>query len=79
MHSWADGAEVDEIGDFEEIAAAGGKKALGATPMGARVTAQLLHDDKFYGTTGVQRQNARRNRLRDRMGLGALWGDDDDE
>jgi WD repeat-containing protein 23 len=46
--------------------------------MGARVTAQLLHDERYYGTQTAAQRDVRRTRLRDRMGLGALWGVDDD-
>ena len=84
VHSWTDGADADEVGDDSEAACRTGeafarKPSLGSTPMGARVTAQLLHDERYYGNANAQQQNARRMRLRDRMGLGALWGDDDDD
>ncbi|KAK3674253.1 hypothetical protein LTR78_005722 [Recurvomyces mirabilis] len=89
VHSWNDGVDTDEIGGdtdgFTGASAAqmGERENLGATPMGARVTAQLRHDERFYGTQqqrGAEQQGARRTRLRDRMGLGSLFsaeGDDD--
>ena len=85
VHSWSDGAIGDEVGDDDNSAACrtgeafARKPNLGSTPMGARVTAQLHHDERYYGNHNAQPQNARRNRLRDRMGLGALWRDDEDD
>ena len=72
------------MGDYDDSAcrtgeAFAGKPSLGSTPMGARVTAQLHHDERYYGSTNQQAQNARRNRLRDRIGLGGLWGNNDDD
>ncbi|KXL50507.1 hypothetical protein M433DRAFT_4183 [Acidomyces richmondensis BFW] len=92
VHSWNDGMESDEVGgDLDgftpgvtaEIFA--NKTNLGSTPMGARVTAQLHHDGRFYGGAREDRQSYRRNRdrVRRQLGLGRLWGidgdDDDDE
>lgn len=83
VHTWNDGLDTDEVGDGEygEPGAFGKATDLGATPMGARVTAQLAHDERFYGMQGQQQPSARRTRLRDRMGLGALLGggDEDDD
>lgn len=88
MHSWSDGADADEVGDPGEIRSLGAalatgeiKRSLGSTPMGARVTAQLQHDERYYegqGATGRQRE-VRRNRLGNRMTLGALFGGGDDD
>ncbi|KAK3069911.1 hypothetical protein LTR53_011373 [Teratosphaeriaceae sp. CCFEE 6253] len=80
VHSWNDGAESDEVGGDEDgFSGASGEtmgkaESLGSTPMGARVTAQLRHDARFYGTESRNQPGARRTRLRDRMGLGNLWG-----
>ena len=87
VHTWTDGADADEVGtgdtgrDFGCVVpggVSGGetvRRSLGSTPMGARVTAQLTHDERFYGQGSENAsQNVRRTRLRDRMGLGALWG-----
>ncbi|KAK5164350.1 uncharacterized protein LTR77_010046 [Saxophila tyrrhenica] len=84
VHSWNDGVEADEVGDDEGAAAgrgSGEKRSLGSAPMGARVTAQLGHDERYYGAQTERARGARARGLRDRMGLGALWGDDeiDDE
>ncbi|EMC98014.1 hypothetical protein BAUCODRAFT_32020 [Baudoinia panamericana UAMH 10762] len=86
VHSWNGGLDSDEVGGDrdgftgatgEEMASA---KSLGSTPMGARVTAQLQHDQRFYGNAPTERRTeARRTRLTDRMGLGSLFGADDDE
>ena len=55
------------------------KGTLGSTPMGARVSAQLHHDERYYGNPQAsQPRSARRVGLRDRLSLGALWGDDGD-
>lgn len=92
VHSWNDGEDIDEVGDDSHTPCGSGvqgntasaryKKysSLGSTPMGARVTAQLHHDERFYGQ-GVQPRetNQRRARMAQRMGLGAIWGDDSDE
>ncbi|KAK4540622.1 hypothetical protein LTR36_009052 [Oleoguttula mirabilis] len=84
VHSWNDGLDGDEVGD----GAAGAPRAdvyakassLGSAPMGARVTAQLQHDDRFYGAqSAAQPTAARRTRLRDRMGLGGLFGGEGEE
>ena len=78
VHSWSDGVEYDEVGDASGEAPGGETYAnapsLGSSPVGARVTAHLRHDPRFYGTNNIQQSNARRTRLRDRMGLGALFG-----
>ncbi|KAK3695914.1 hypothetical protein LTR37_018269 [Vermiconidia calcicola] len=86
VHSWNDGANEDEVGDGDGSDAFREKPSLGSTPMGARVTAQLQHDERYYGSLqgagaggGREQQGVRRTRLRDRMGLGALWGDEEDE
>lgn len=84
VHSWNDGADDDEVGDGEGDRGDGRTfakaRSLGATPMGARVTAQLQHDDRFYGgPAGAQQPSGtarRAARLRDR--LGALWGADEE-
>ena len=87
VHTWSDGAEADEIGDVNEAACRNGqafahRPSLGSTPQGARVTAQLMHDERYYGNSNTQQQSARRRNLSDRMGLGRLWagdeGDDDE-
>lgn len=88
MHSWNDGEDGDEVGEPEmgdgvgNTASARYKKfsSLGSTPMGARVTAQLHHDERFYGQ-GVREGregDRRRQRMAQRMGLGAIWRDDSD-
>ncbi|KAK4893403.1 hypothetical protein LTR27_008299 [Elasticomyces elasticus] len=81
VHSWGDGVDSDEVGGnkdgFEGATAEdmGRGESLGSTPMGARLTAQLRHDARFYGEERQSAQaNTRRTRLRDRMGLGNLWG-----
>ncbi|KAM0718093.1 hypothetical protein Q7P37_006425 [Cladosporium fusiforme] len=70
VHSWNDGVEgPDEIGaDDHGVAKA---SSLGSTPMGARVTAQLRHDARYYG----EAQEPRRTRRT--RGFGAIWGDDE--
>ena len=84
VHSWADGIDADEVGDEDEVGCRSGaaftrRGGLGATPMGARVNAQLNHDDRYYGNTQPQpARTARRAGLRDRLNLGALWADDED-
>lgn len=81
MHSWNDGADNDEVAGDEEECANGSAYdkagSLGSSPMGARVTAQLQHDARYYGRH-ESAQSTRRTRLRDRMGLGALWADNDE-
>ena len=85
VHSWNDGADGDEIADEGESSSLPRYKkfsSLGSTPMGARVTAQLQHDERFYGSGAAGRTGAgdpRRARMAQRMGLGALWGDESDE
>ena len=85
VHSWTDGVGGDEVGDgLDGSTGASGEvfanaSSLGSTPMGARVTAQLRHDDRYYSTHSNQRQSSRRTRLRAQMGLGALWGDGEEE
>ena len=39
----------------------------------------MYHDERYYGNPATQQQprSARRAGLRDRLSLGALWGDDD--
>ena len=84
VHSWADGVDADEVGEADEVGCRSGQAftrrgGLGATPMGARVNAQLNHDDRYYGNTNPQPPRvARRAGLRDRLNLGALWADDGD-
>lgn len=83
VHTWSDGADGDEIGPVDELAQKSGeafanRSSLGSTPQGARVTAHLHHDARYYENSNTQQQNARRTRLSDRMGLGALWAGDDD-
>ena len=89
MHSWNDGVDHDEVGgdvdgsNGASESAFSGKESLGATPMGARVTAQLQHDERFYGAERERRERrgGRAAGLRARMGLGGLFagaGDDDD-
>ena len=75
MHSWNDGVEgPDEIGADDRGSA--GKASLGSTPMGARVTAQLRHDGRYYG----EPEEPRRRRT-GRSAMAALFGDrgDDEE
>ncbi|SMY29792.1 unnamed protein product [Zymoseptoria tritici ST99CH_1A5] len=83
VHSWNggdDGESVDEIGgipaegDHRDVE--GGR--LGSAPMGARVTAQLRHDARFYAS-GVA-QDARSQRSRGARMMGGLGdGDEDDD
>lgn len=83
MHTWTDGAETDEVGEEGEVGCRTGdsfarKESLGSTPMGARVSAQLHHDERYYGNPAPgHTRSARRAGLRDRLSLGALWGDDE--
>jgi len=87
VHSWNDGADDDEVGGEEDPEAARSQGRsnmdLGSRSMGARVNAQLQHEDRFYGNgpeAQTQRQrDPRGTRMAQRMGLGTLWGDDDDE
>ena len=79
VHSWNDGRDEDEVDEEGEGDRFANKKSLGSTPMGARVTAQLQHDGRYYQDPDVGTGNGRRTRLRDRLGLGALWGDDTEE
>ena len=87
VHTWTDGADADEVGDYSEAQCRTGeayarKPSLGNTPMGARVTAQLHHDERFYGhANAAAQQNARRSRVsnRARMGLGSIWADEEEE
>ena len=70
MHSWNDGVEgADEVG--EDVRGAHGKSSLGSAPMGARVTAQLRHDGRYYAESEEPR------RRRGGRGMGAaIWWDD---
>ena len=71
MHSWNDGLEgPDEVGEDERGAA--GKASLGSAPMGARVTAQLRHDGRYYAEPEEPRRRMGRG-----IGRAALWGDDE--
>jgi len=72
VHSWNDGLEgPDEVGVDERGSA--GKASLGSTPMGARVTAQLRHDGRYYAEPVAEPRRRRMGR-----GLGAaIWGDDE--
>lgn len=84
MHSWNDGQDTDECAPEDETELQTGEaydraETLGNAPMGSRVTAQLAHDQRYYGSTNGPAREARRTRLRDRMGLGALFGGDDDD
>lgn len=81
VHSWTDGVDGDEVGgDLDgftgaECEAFSKATSLGSTPMGARVTAQLRHDDRYYGTQQAREQSARRRGLGARIGgLGGLGG-----
>ena len=59
MHSWNDGLEGhDEVGVDEKGRA--GKASLGSAPMGARVTAQLRHDGRYYAEAEEQPTSRRR-------------------
>lgn len=88
VHSWNDGVDTDEVGttqggtagEFASKEEYLNASSLGSAPMGARVNAQLHHDERYYGTTRTAGQTAvRRRGLRDRMGLGTLFGGDDGE
>ncbi|CAK1359650.1 LEC14B protein [Cercospora beticola] len=84
VHSWNDGQDTDECAPEDETELQTGEaydkaETLGNAPMGSRVTAQLVHDQRYYGSTNGSAREARRTRLRDRMGLGALFGGDDDD
>ena len=71
VHSWNDGLEgPDEVGEDERGAA--GKASLGSAPMGARVTAQLRHDERYYAEPEEPRRRMGRG-----IGRAALWGDDE--
>lgn len=85
VHSWNDGIDADEVGgDVDGFTGASAEvmsrsSSLSSTPMGARLTGRLNHDERFYGLERQRNaQQPRRTRLRDRMGLGSLWADDDD-
>nr|OQO32396.1 hypothetical protein B0A51_00456 [Rachicladosporium sp. CCFEE 5018] len=81
VHSWNDGVGSDEVGDEEDgedVASFANKDSLGSTPMGARVTAQLRHDGRFYGMPQPRRgMTARTRSVRER--LGGIWGGVDDD
>jgi len=86
VHSWNDGVESDEVGGDVDGSTPGvtaetfaRKPNLGSTPMGARVTAELQHDGRFYGGASEDRQSSRRVRVRRQFGLGRLLGMDDDD
>ena len=76
--------ETDEVGEPDDEACKSGAAyaraaSLGASPMGARVTPHLQHDQRYYGQNNSNaNQTSRRTRLRDRIGLGALWGGDEE-
>lgn len=83
VHSWNDNVAVDEQGDVNDAENADGEvfanaASLGASPMGARVTAQLQHEPRFYQ---VRRSAATtRAGLRPRRtGLARLFNAQDDE
>lgn len=90
VHSWSDGTAEDEIrpSGGEESASNGRQNidasvyanagSLGASPMGARVNAELHHDARYYGTSATAREQ-RRTRTRNLGGLRALWGDEEGE
>lgn len=82
VHSWNDGVDTDENEADEEEMKSGEAyekaETLGNAPMGARVTAQLQHDQRFYGHT-ERRETRTQRRLRDRIGLGGLFGGADDD
>jgi WD repeat-containing protein 23 len=75
VHSWNDGVEgPDEVG--ADVRGAAGKASLGSAPMGARVTAQLRHDGRYYAEAEEQLPPGRRRRTG--RGLGAaIWGEDE--
>ncbi|KAK5111877.1 hypothetical protein LTR62_004609 [Meristemomyces frigidus] len=81
VHSWNDGVETDEVGgEVDGFTGASGREmgkagSLGSTAMGARVTAELGHDERYYGLVQQQQAGAgRRGGLRERMGgLGSLF------
>ena len=81
VHSWNDGLDVDEVGDGQDgfsgarVSQFANASSLGASPMGARVTAQLGHDERYYNTQSAQPRRSGRNR----MGLGAFFGGGDDD
>lgn len=82
VHTWTDGANGDEVGDSGDEECQSGAvyanaSSLGASPMGARVTAQLQHDSRYYGQHNTSTSTSRLARMANR-GLGALWGDDSD-
>lgn len=66
VHSWNDGMDSDE-----------------AEPkMGARLTAQLEHDERFYNANNSSNISSfRRSRIRNRLGRTGLaaFGDDDED
>lgn len=78
VHSWNEGQDEDEVEEGEEGERFSARKNLGSTPMGARVTAQLQHDGRYYHDPDAGRMGGRRTGLRS-QGLGALWGDEEDE
>ncbi|KAI5357589.1 Putative WD40/YVTN repeat-like-containing domain superfamily [Septoria linicola] len=85
VHSWNDGVETDECAPEDEEELKTGEaydkaESLGSAPMGSRVTAQLQHDQRYYGTSATAAgRETRETRLRDRRGLGALFGNEDDD
>nr|POF01700.1 lec14b protein [Quercus suber] len=84
VHSWNDGVEMDEVAKSKDEDHGGLAKteeylnasSLGSAPMGARVNAQLHHEERFYtasNDTGRRSQGPnRRAGLLNRMGLGAF-------
>nr|POE90104.1 lec14b protein [Quercus suber] len=83
VHSWNDGVDADEVGNTQDENECGfaskeeylNASSLGSAPMGARVNAQLHHDERYYGApnTSTRRGQAGNARgLLSRMGLGAL-------
>jgi len=84
VHSWSDGTAEDEVrlsqnGEAAPDAAAYvNAGSLGASPMGARVNAELRHEPRYYATPSTTAEQ-RRTRTRNLGGLRALWGDDDEE
>ncbi|QIW99292.1 hypothetical protein AMS68_004810 [Peltaster fructicola] len=80
VHSWNDGIEDnDEVGvDEDPSTSASLERSLGATPMGARVTAQLQHEQSFYRASSTRSRNSRRAATLRNLGY-AVDADDEDE
>jgi WD repeat-containing protein 23 len=79
VHTWNDDVDVDELGDVEESDNADGRafeqaSSLGASPMGARVSPQLLFHQNFYPRRQNPTTASARSAARQRGFLSSLLG-----